>query len=124
MNPILFVVSILSILAFSAAGHAEAYVCDGFAGVDEYRSQVDLGAGTADFFDNDVTSEMTLVETEFLQSFPPQTRYIFEGVDLGSSKGSTLKLYFTLERLSASLYSIDAAGKSAEIGSVICRKAN
>lgn len=94
-----------------------SYRCDGFAGVEEYRSFIDTKAGTADFFDNDETTDMVLVKTENLESLPPQTRYIFESDDYGNG---ILRLYFTLPSLEATLISIDHEDVTETIGTVTC----
>ena len=105
----------------SANVGSDFYRCEGFAGVDEYRSGIDLKAKTADFFDNDSTSDMKLVSIVSLESIPPQTQITFEGKDLGSN--GTLRLVFNQTKLKASISTIDKKGKSTLIGSAPCKKA-
>lgn len=114
MNRLL--IAFLALITFSSA-HAAQYNCAGFADVEEYRSSIDLAAKTADFFDNDTTIDMTLVKTEFLESIPFQTRYIFESQDTGLG---VTRLYFTTPSLSATLIEEDHEGEVTEVGTVTC----
>lgn len=104
--------------ATSAFASADFYECSGFAGVDEYRSGIDLKTNKADFFDNDATSILSLKSVKTLESLPPQTLMIFEGKDAGYA--GTLRLFFNLTKSKASLESIGLDGAVSQIGDADC----
>lgn len=99
-------------------GQASSYSCGPFAGVDEWRSNIDLKKNVADFFDNDTTTVMKLKSVVSLESLPPQTQMTFEGKDAGGD--GILRLVFNLTKKRASLISISSAGKTSSIGSADC----
>lgn len=105
----------------AASSGSNLYRCDGFADIEEYRAEIDLKKNEASFFDNDSTSVMKLVLVKSLESSPPQMLMIFEGKDVSASAGK-LRLSFNKTRSTASISSIDSAGKSKAIGSATCEK--
>ncbi|MFN7728135.1 MAG: hypothetical protein ACK5P7_03150 [Bdellovibrio sp.] len=117
MKPFLLL-ALMSLTTTSAFASADFFECGGFAGVDEYRSAIDLKTNKADFFDNDATSILTLKSVKSLESSPPQTLMIFEGQDAGYS--GTLRLSFNLTKKKATMASIDSNGKVSEIGKANC----
>lgn len=96
--------SLTAICVFATTANAATYECDNIADVEEWRVSIDTEEGVADFFDNDTTYYMSLVETLSLESYPPQTQYKFEG------EGT--QLIFNETRLTASVYNITDSGLS------------
>lgn len=114
----LFIISFLTLPTFEAFADNQKkfYVCEGFAGIEEYRVGIDLKKETAWFFDNDTTSELTLVETKHLESIPTQTVYVFSGPS--ESYSANLNLEFNLTKLKASL--VSTSDSTEDLGTVQC----
>jgi len=122
MKKIVFA-ALVALVSTSAFAGGRYFKCEGFGNVDEYRSSIDLKKKSADFFDNDTTSDLKLTKVGMLESLPPQWQYTFEGKD-ESSEGSILRLIFNRTKLTASIYSISEDGKSTKIGSTDCKELN
>ncbi len=109
----------LTLLASTSARAADFYECEGFAGVEEYRTGISLSKSKAGFFDNDATSYMTLKGMKILESHPSQVQYTFEGPE--ASYDGTLRLIFNETRLHATLITIDSKGKTEVLGEAPCK---
>lgn len=109
----------LALLASTSARAADFYECEGFAGVEKYRTRISLSKKKAGFFDNDATSYMSLKDMKILESHSSQLQYTFECPE--ASYDGTLRLIFNETRLHATLITIDGNGKTEVLGEAPCK---
>ncbi len=99
---------------FSAQAAAAKFSCANVGGTAEWTIYVDLEKKLAGFFDNDTTVTVPLVEITSLESFPPQTEYIFKGSDTAGAESDTLQINFNLTKKSAFVTFDDGKEKTTQ----------
>ncbi len=79
------------------------YSCGMVNGTDEWVIYIDINKKKAGFFDNDKTVVVKLKSVGTLESLPPQTVYIFEGIDPENRNEGKQRIYFNKTKRTASV---------------------
>ncbi|MCX6123737.1 MAG: hypothetical protein NTV34_03150 [Proteobacteria bacterium] len=95
-------VSVVS-LGESEEASGNKYSCSNVGGTDEWTIYVDLDKRVAGFFDNDATVKVPFKTMKVLESAPPQTLYVFEGLDRSGNEDDKIGISFNKTTRSASV---------------------
>lgn len=93
MSAILATALFASLASYAHAGNT--FSCPNVNGVEENTIYVDLNKKLAGFFDNDKTTVIPYVGTDFFETHPVQTQFRFEGSDTGGAAGTKMRISFT-----------------------------
>lgn len=87
--------ALFTTFASNAHANINTFSCPNVNGEEEYTIYVDLNQKLAGFFDNDNTTVIPYVHTDFFETYPLQTRYLFEGKDTGGAARTKMLISFT-----------------------------